>query len=241
MRRKHLHLILAGLGVLALSAALDISGGARAAASDYEARLAEYQRIHGAYQAEADAYWNAVSDKRRIRNAKRRDHEPMALTDYVLTQPPVYAGPRKPIDPSAPREPPPERPEIPVVADFLPPPRSTGASRPSGRQATPSSSAPMRRRRSPPGSRASRRSASIASRPAAEALYDTQAGLEPPRPGAHAISPALGYNQLLVHQHGVDAGRRRRQVRRRAAPQGGGTCRVSGAWRSSARSPRSSA
>ena len=27
--------------------------------------------------------------------------------------------------------------------------------------------------------------------------YDTQAGLEPPRPGAHAISPAIGYNQLL--------------------------------------------
>ncbi len=28
-------------------------------------------------------------------------------------------------------------------------------------------------------------------------FYDTQAGLEPPRPGAHAISPAIGYNQLL--------------------------------------------
>ena len=27
--------------------------------------------------------------------------------------------------------------------------------------------------------------------------YDTQAGLEPPRPGARAISPAIGYNQLL--------------------------------------------
>ena len=27
--------------------------------------------------------------------------------------------------------------------------------------------------------------------------YDTQAGLEPPGPGKHAISPAIGYNQLL--------------------------------------------
>jgi hypothetical protein len=27
--------------------------------------------------------------------------------------------------------------------------------------------------------------------------YDTQAGLEPPGPGKHAVSPAIGYNQLL--------------------------------------------
>ncbi len=83
----------------------------------------------------------------------------------------------------------------------------------------------MRGRRSPPGSRASRRSASIASRPAAGALYDTQAGLEPPRPGAHAISPALGYNQLLstntVSMLGEDGGKFVAALRRKAAALAG--------------------
>ncbi len=41
------------------------------------------------------------------------------LDDYVLSQPPIYTGPPRPVDPRAPVTPPPERPEIPVVADFL--------------------------------------------------------------------------------------------------------------------------
>jgi len=221
MPRKHLALILAGLSALTLSAALDIGGGARAAASDYQARLAEYQRIHGAYQAEADAYWNAVSDKRRLRNVKRRNHEPMALTDYVLTQPPVYAGPRKPIDPNAPREPPPERPEMPVVADFL----AAAAEHWRFTPERPASDAEFKR--------AYARAALAAGLTREQAvgvysfetggrgLYDTQAGLEPPRPGAHAISPALGYNQLLstntVSMLGEDGGKFVAALRRKAA------------------------
>ena len=58
-------------------------------------------------------------EKRRARNAKRRDHMPIQLADYVLTQPPLYAGPPRPIDPAAPGPEPSERPPIPVIADFL--------------------------------------------------------------------------------------------------------------------------
>ncbi len=43
----------------------------------------------------------------------------IALSDYVLEQPPHYTGPSRPVDPSKPQEPPPERESIPVVADFL--------------------------------------------------------------------------------------------------------------------------
>ena len=199
MARTTSHILMAGLTAMMLSAcALDVTGGVpRAAASDYEVRLAEYERVHGAYQEQADIYWNAVSDKRRIRNAKRRTHEHIVLEDYVLTQPPVYGGPPRPVDPTAPKEPAPERPEIPVVADFL----AAAAEQWHFVPDRPASEADFKRAYA---------QAAIAAGLTREqavgiycfetggrGLYDTQAGLEPPRPGAKAISPALGYNQLL--------------------------------------------
>ena len=48
---------------------------------------------------EAGAYWSSIADKRRGRNAKRREHLPIGLDDYVLTQPPVYTGPKRPVNP----------------------------------------------------------------------------------------------------------------------------------------------
>src|SRR5262249_61480534 len=86
--------------------------------ADYQARLAQYQAARNAYEAEAAPYWDQVAEKRRTRNAKRRDHLPISLDDYVLAQPPIYSGPPRPVDPQAPAPPPAERPEIPVVADF---------------------------------------------------------------------------------------------------------------------------
>src|SRR5712664_3683905 len=71
---------------------------------------------------EAGAYWNSIAEKRRGRNAKRRERQTIALDDYVLTQPPVYTGPRRPVNPSPePSEPvePRQRNYIPVVADLL--------------------------------------------------------------------------------------------------------------------------
>jgi hypothetical protein len=85
-RRNALCWIAAGL--LAATAPVRAQNATDAAA-DYKARLAQYLEVHGAYQAEADAYWNAVAGKRRTRNAKRRNHEPIAHNAYVLAQPPV--------------------------------------------------------------------------------------------------------------------------------------------------------
>src|ERR1039458_5881113 len=97
--------------VIALTAAIlasvqpayaQTNGPAAMSAADYQAKLAQYLQARQAYDAEADAYWNAVIEKRHVRNAKRRDHLPIQLADYVLSQPPVYAGPPRPINAQAP-------------------------------------------------------------------------------------------------------------------------------------------
>jgi len=114
MRRYLIRTLLIGLSALLLAAP-----PARAQSADYQARLAQYESARGAYDQEADAYWDAVAAKRRVRNAKRRDGERIVLEDYVLAQPPVYAGPPRPVDPAAPPPPPVEREPMPTVADFL--------------------------------------------------------------------------------------------------------------------------
>ena len=61
-----------------------------------------------------------VYEKRRGRNAKRRERQSIALDDYVLTQPPVYTGPKRPVNPEPePEEKPRERKAIPLVADLV--------------------------------------------------------------------------------------------------------------------------
>src|SRR5579871_339280 len=93
-----------------------------ATVAEYRRKLKEYLAAREAFDAEAAAYWDSISAKRRVRNAKRRNRERIVLDDYVLTQPPVYSGPKRPVSPlpaeqpERPRKPP--RP-IPVVADLL--------------------------------------------------------------------------------------------------------------------------
>jgi hypothetical protein len=90
------------------------------AIAEYRRALQDYQEARAAFEAEAGAYWNAIAEKRRGRNAKRREHQPIALDDYVLTQPPVYTGPKRPVNPQPePEEPHRERKYIPVVADLI--------------------------------------------------------------------------------------------------------------------------
>src|SRR5258705_8009100 len=90
------------------------------AIAEYRRKLKEYQEARAAFEEEAGAYWTAISEKRKGRNAKRRDRQTIALDDYVLTQPPVYAGPKRPVNPEPEEEKPPrERKPIPVVADLL--------------------------------------------------------------------------------------------------------------------------
>jgi len=90
--------------------------------ADYRRKLQAYQEARDAFEQEASAYWSAIAEKRKGRNAKRREHLPVMLEDYVLTQPPVYTGPKRPVNPlpePAPPEPRRERKYVPVVADLL--------------------------------------------------------------------------------------------------------------------------
>src|SRR5882672_9293700 len=90
------------------------------AIAEYRRKLKEYQEARGAFDEEAGAYWSAISDKRRGRNAKRRERQAITLDDYVLTHPPLYNGPKRPVNPEPDEEKPPrERKAIPVVADLL--------------------------------------------------------------------------------------------------------------------------
>lgn len=168
-----------------------------AAITDYQAKLAEYQVAHATYEAEASAYWDAVAEKRRARNTKRREHLPIGLDDYVLTQPPVYSGPARPIDPHAPAQPPPERPEIPVVADFL----KNAAEQFGFVPDRPASDVDFKRAYAKAALAAGLTRDQIVGvyvfETGGNGSYDSQAGLVPYRAGARAISPAVGYNQLL--------------------------------------------
>jgi hypothetical protein len=165
---------------------------------DYRFRLKQYLEARAAFEQEASAYWNAISEKRRGRNAKRRDHQPIALDDYVLTQPPVYTGPKRPAGP-APSEPdhaPREHKHIPVVADLL----QAAADHFQFTPQRPSSEVEFKR--------AYARVAAAAGLTREQAVrvysfetggtgnYDVQSGIE--HGGTRAISTAMGYNQLLT-------------------------------------------
>lgn len=166
--------------------------------ADYRRKLADYTAIRQQFDDQASAYWNAISDKRRARNAKRRSNETIVAEDYVLTQPPLYSGPPKPVDPSAPEKPATPRRPLPVVADFL----RNAAEHFQFTPRKPATEIEYKRAYAKTAARfglnkdQAVRIYSFES--GGNGKYDVQAGLESDRPGARAISTALGYNQLLT-------------------------------------------
>ena len=169
------------------------------AIAEYRRKLAQYQQARAAFEQEAGAYWGAIADKRRTRNAKRRDHQPIDAEDYVLTQPPVYTGPKRPINPAPelePPRPPREHKAIPVVADLLQAVQQQFQFTPQ----RPASELEFKR--------AYARVAAAAGLTREQAVrvysfetggtgnYDVQSGIE--HGGTRAISTAIGYNQLLT-------------------------------------------
>ncbi len=137
--------------------------------------------------------------KRKSRIAKRRSGETIALTDYVLDHPPVYAGPPCPPDPSVRQEDQPDdKPELPVVADFLRHAKEHFGFVPDA----PKNEIDYKRAYVAVASAAGLTKEQVVRIYSFESggtgKYDVQAGLETQRPGAKATSTALGYNQLLT-------------------------------------------
>jgi hypothetical protein len=174
-------------------------GASPQAIAEYRRKLREYKEARAAFEEEAGAYWAAISEKRKGRNAKRRERQAIALNDYVLTQPPVYSGPKRPVNPEPEEEKPPrERKPLPVVADFL------------KAAADHFQFTPQRPAAEVDFKRAYARYALAAGLTREQVVrvysfetggngnYDMQSGLNPSKPGSRAISTAIGYNQLLT-------------------------------------------
>jgi len=158
--------------------------------AEYRRKLAEYQ----AARAPVDAYWNSIAEKRRGRNAKRRAGQAITLDDYVLTQPPVYSGPKKPVDPSAPERPP--RKALPMVPDLI----QAAVEQFQFSPQRPASDAEFKRVYAQVAA-----SAGLTREQAVRVYsfetggngnYDMQSGYR--GPGTRPISTAIGYNQLLT-------------------------------------------
>ncbi len=168
------------------------------AIADYRRKLAEYEEARAAFDAEAKPYWNAVYERRKIRNAKRRDRQAITLEDYVLEQAPLYDGPKRPSNPEPEEGTPRSRRELPVVADFI--------------QAAQQhfQFSPQRPANEMEFKRAYARAVLSSGLTREQAVrvysfetggnggYDMQSGLSASRPGSRAISTAIGYNQLLT-------------------------------------------
>jgi len=170
------------LAVLAAPYALAQEVDARPKIADYDI-----------FEQQADAYWGLVADKRRLRQTKRRNQQEIVLQDYVLTQPPVYTGPpRPPPPPGVPRRP------IPVVADFV----RYAAEHFKFYPQRPASEIDFKRAYVKVAAAAGLTRDQVVRiygfEASGDGTYETQAGLERPRPNARAISTALGYNQLLT-------------------------------------------
>jgi hypothetical protein len=172
-------------------------GASPQAIEEYRRRLADYQEARAAFDAEAVPYWKAIADKRRIRNAKRRDREPVTLDDYVLEQAPLYDGPKRPSNPEPEEGTPRTRKELPVVADFIQAAQQHFQFTPQ----RPSSEMEFKRAyaRAVLSSGLTREQAVrvYSFETGGNGNYDMQSGLSS-KPGSRAISTAIGYNQLLT-------------------------------------------
>jgi hypothetical protein len=170
-----------------------------ATSAEYSRKLEEYTAALQKYDDEVNGYWTAIADKRRARIAKRRNNEKIQIDDYVLAQPPVYLGPPKPVDPSAPIEEGPQpKKYVPVVADFL---RVVEQE---------FNFVPQQPQRDIEYKRAYAKVASAAGLTKEQVVriyafesggngkYSAQSGIEEPTLDTQAISTALGYNQLLA-------------------------------------------
>ena len=166
------------------------------AIAEYRRKLQEYQEARAEFEAVAGPYWTSVTEKRRGRNAKRRERQQITLDDYVLTQPPVYDGPKRPIDPAPEPSEPRERKPIPVVADLL----KAAAEEFQFAPQRPASEIDFKRAYA-----AYAKDSGLTREQAVRVYsfetggtgnYDVQAGIE--HGGRRAISTAMGYNQLLT-------------------------------------------
>lgn len=162
----------------------------------YRIRLKEWEKARAVHEKRSAPYWRAITSKRSKRRRMHAKRQRVSLNDYVLSQPPLYAGPPKPVDPEA--KPGAGR-GIPVVADFLRHAKKHFGFTPQ----RPAAEIDFKRAYAKAALAAGFDKRTCVKIYGFEAggngTYDVQAGLEYNAPAdAQAISTALGYNQLLT-------------------------------------------
>ena len=169
-----------------------------AVAANHKGKVEAYIRARRAFEQEATAYWNSIAEKRSLRFAKRRNDQPVLREDYVLTPPPVYTGPPRPPGYIPPRrEPAVPRLPIPVMADFLKAAKEQFKFVPNRPKDDAEFKQSYAKVATAAGLTRDQAVRIYAFETGGNGTYDVQAGLTSQRKDARAISPAMGYNQLL--------------------------------------------
>ena len=172
--------------------------------AEYQARLSEYNAAREAFTKAITEYWQSVVAKRKLRFELRNAYRTPSFNDYVLTQPPVYVGPPRPVPPPSLQRPPSENEEqaptpkyIPIISDFL----TNAASEFGFVPDRPASELEFKYAYAKAAAAAGLTKDQIvriyAFETGGDGTYDLQAGFEKSKTAGHAISTALGYAQLL--------------------------------------------
>ncbi len=181
-----------------IPAAAGVAGTTQVSLADARLQIAKRTRVRRHFERDASAYWHSITEMRRVRATKRRNNDAILITDYVLTQPPLYENFASLDDPDDPDITASSSISIPVALDFL---KSAAAH---------FDFAPLRplhethykqtyAKIAAAGGLSQQQAVRVyAFESGGNATYEVQAGLEYPVPGARAISTALGYNQLLA-------------------------------------------
>lgn len=183
---------------------------------DYEA----WRNAYNAYNKQATAYWEQISAKRKLRNEKRARGQTIALTDYVLSQPPLYSGPAKP---SIGKTTGPSR-SIPDVDDFVAASKRVYGFRPE----RPSNESEFMRSyvnaAQEIGLTREQLVSIYAFETGGDGTHDLQSGMIKGKANARPISTAIGYNQLvatasvsLMWEYGNDIAKELRQKAQQAS------------------------
>ena len=183
---------------------------------DYEA----WRNAYNAYNKQATAYWEQISAKRKLRNEKRARGQTIALTDYVLSQPPLYSGPAKP---STGKTTGPSR-SIPGVDDFVAASKRVYGFQPE----RPSNESEFMRSyvnaAQEIGLTREQLVSIYAFETGGDGTHDLQSGMIKGKANARPISTAIGYNQLvatasvsLMWEYGNDIAKELRQKAQQAS------------------------
>ena len=174
--------------------------------SDGESKeFQDWKAARAAYDQELDNYWDKVTAKREARKKKRAAKEPFDTSDYVMSPPPAYNGPKlskdltrkyeKFLDDQEKAQPTPPK-EMATVADYL-----AAAKQVYGFVPERLSEKDFKLRYAEEAAALGLRKDQVVRVYALETggigTYDMQSGIHPIKKTGHAISSALGYAQLL--------------------------------------------